>query len=1337
MKLFFAQFLLLISTTIYSQHSYSFRTFSPKGGFYYDGVQSIIQDNDGFIWILLENDLQRFDGYEYKRYTSDFQNPDISNLYNIVKDTAGVLYVSSSNGLFRYDKLTDSFTKYMNEPVLGLDIDRHNIMWCTFNGLLYKLSLADKTLKECRYKDKSIWNIFHCAKQKDGVFLASYFNKIYYSAYDQSGKISLYASLPNDYNIDDILCKENYLWILTEKHGVLKMDVSSKKIEGQWEFRNKEEDFPVSAFYLDKNNKVWIGTQRGLYVLDPATGNFQLYLHSKSDYFSLPNSSVWSIVGDAHQNIWIGTFAGGLCYVNPDEDISIKTYTSDKSSLSHNLVSAFAEDGPLLWLGTEGGGLNCLDRRTDSFTLYKADRKNNRLNSNNVKSLALDFNKRLWIAMYLGGLDCFDTRTKTFRHFLNDPKNKNSLYVNNLRKIILEGDSGLWIAYQIDRPLISFYSFKKNTFTHSIFGDKGYVFDIHKDNVGNLWIVTNKDLYKKDKQTSNIVNVSSKKNEILNARSICTDEADNVWIGTVGRGIIKYDVSTSEFISYPELLSFNVHSVNSICPASSGYLWIGTNFGLFLYDIKRNTYRRFDDSDGLPGNVYYPLASVRGNSGNYYFGGTNGFTIMDARMKTNSQLEPKAVISEFYIDNVPAKSNFKRGNSGNEIILNHNQINFGFKFSSDNYVSPGKNRFKYRLKEYDDRWVTTDAFNRTAMYSKIPSGTYYFEVLAANNDGVWGDVPTVVKIRRQPAPWASWWAYLLYVIFGLAIATAIIYNYVEQRRLKLQLYVDDLNKQKKEEIHQSQLRFVTNISHDFKTPLSLILATLGNLKQEGIKQYYYSILHNNAQRLLNLVNELMDFKTIEHGKMNLQIQATDVNSLLTTLTSDFIDYAQSHDIQFDFSHDQALPDLLPIDKYVVERIVMNLLSNSFKYTKNEGEVKIATYESASKFASSYELARQICDGDVPTDNFLIVISDTGTGISKEMLLSIFDGYYPVNTSNLNQHIGTGIGLALVKSLVLLHKGFIRIYSEYGKGTDIVIGLPTDVSVYDKSELAETQILQSPFDDNTESFDMIEDIKEDILQNEKKRVLIVEDNNDLNKLLSDFLSPYYEIFNTSNGVEATEILQETDIELIISDIMMPLKDGITLCREVKADINTSHIPFILLSAKVELDSKIEGADSGADMYFEKPIDFNLLLLSIKNIFKNQQKLRDYYTKNYYVDSVELSINEQDNIFLKKLMEIIDKNLTYSNMDVNYISSELSMSHSKFYSKLKMLTGKSPVQFILNYKLKLAARMILEQDVSVNQVMEQIGIKSQSYFTNAFKKEFGETPSAFALRRKKKM
>lgn len=550
--------------------------------------------------------------------------------------------------------------------------------------------------------------------------------------------------------------------------------------------------------------------------------------------------------------------------------------------------------------------------------------------------------------------------------------------------------------------------------------------------------------------------------------------------------------------------------------------------------------------------------------------------------------------------------------------------------------------------------------------------------------------------------------------------------------------MENIEKDKKEQIHQAQLRFFTNISHDFRTPLSLIIAALDKLRREGLKEYYYRILNGNAQRLLNLVNELMDFRTVENGMMKLELQPLDINHIVKEIANDFIDYAEQRKIDFQVICDTELPVTIYADRNIVEKIVMNLLNNAFKYTPDNGKILLETRGRKDCFTSEYK--NNFIVGECVDDTFFILVSDTGVGVSHDSISSVFDRFYKVNTVNTDSHLGTGIGLALVKSLVLLHKGSISIFSERGRGTDMVVRLPLDSGMFNESDFIRHQETRAEEIIRTDSEEMatsveMKGMEDELLHSTKKKILIIEDNEDLRMLIAESLSDEFQVMQAGDGVEALKLIEHTDFDLIISDIMMPNKDGISLCNDIKGDMNTSHIPVILLTAKTSLESKIEGVDSGADLYFEKPVDLTYLKLSIQNIFRNRRQLKEHYAKNYYADSCELSSNEQDNKFLKQFIAFIEANMDQSEMDINQIAGELSMSRSKLYTKVKSLTGKSVVEFVLNCRLRKAAKLIIEENMTMREVMMHIGIESQAYFTNSFKKVFGETPTAFAAKHKK--
>ncbi len=1317
--------------------NYKFRTLSPDGGFYYDGVKSIEQDKDGFVWVMMDYELYRFDGYKYKKYYPRFAEMAPTERWifkGMGSDGKGNLYVNTNNGVYRYDKRSNKFARVFGN-VTSLKMDGKDRLWMRRDNLYGLPDLATGEIRVPEYDGKKATyvNPVFCVHNKD---LYTFIYRQVYRYNEAENHFNFCMRLPGEGgNIRFARARMGKMWVYVDKEGLYKIDLSSFEIEDHYKALTEYEENGFRELYVDRKGKIWLGTMKGLYIFDPATGVMTKYKHSTTDVFSLPNNSVWEIYEDRQGNVWIGTYSGKLCYVDMEEGNAFRSYLAGSSGLNYTPVSAFAEDEDYLWIGTEGGGMNRMDKRTGEFKLPTSGQS---VMSNNIKSLLMDGKCNLWVSMFRGGIEVFDAGHRKTAQYKRDRGEAGEMLVNDVRKTVLEGDSGLWVAYQYPVPKISYFSFKEKTFRHislDSVGNYDYLFDILRQGERTLWAISNEALYKLDTQTGEVRKVQPGDSEYLGLFTFCLDDGGNIWIGTIGNGLIKFDTNTLKFIPMKDVLQREVYSIYSIC-YSDGKVWMGTDDGLCCYDTANERLMKFDKRENTQGQVYYPLAVLKGKDGKLYFGGTDGFTVVDPARISCNRYKPRAVISEFFVDHEPVHPKYSVSGSHHTIMLDYDESNFGFEFSADNYQIPEKNMFKYRLKGYNDSWITVDARQRTVMYSKVAAGSYSFEVCAANNDGVWGE-PTVIKVVRSRAPWASVPAYICYALAVLGMAYMVFRYYAEKKRLKMLLYQEDVEREKKEQIHQAQLRFFTNISHDFRTPLSLIIAALDKLRREGLKEYYYRILNGNVQRLLNLVNELMDFRTVENGMMKLELEPIDVNNFVKGIAGDFTDYATERKIDFRIECDEALPAEVYADKNVMEKIVMNLLNNAFKYTRDGGSIVLMTKrgrEFASQWTGHYKV------GDCMEDAFSIVVSDTGVGISGESISSVFERFYKVNTVNADSHLGTGIGLALVKSLVLLHKGSVSIYSEREKGTDMLVCLPMDSSVFNESDFAKRKVggaseastLPPEEDDVQENGKGVE---KEWLPSSARKILIVEDNVDLRELIAEALSDEFQVMQAGDGVEALKLMTEVEFDLVISDIMMPNKDGVSLCNAIKGDVETSHIPVILLTAKTSLESKIEGVDSGADLYFEKPIDLTYLKLSILNVFKNRQQLKEHYAKNYYADSSELATNEQDNKFLKQLVEFVEANMDQSQLDVNSIAEELGMSRSKLYTKVKGLTGKSVVEFVLNCRLRKAARLIIEENLTMKEVMMYVGIESQPYFTNSFKKVFGETPTVFANKHRK--
>lgn len=1344
-----------------------FRILSPDGGLGNNAIIGFAHSKSGFVWVLMSDDLFRFDGYSYKRYSGLIKKYNISKRWiftDIEEDASGNLYISTSNGLFQYNYSTDNFDLIDKSFIQTVKEDYKGNLWLLRLNRVGIFDRNKRTFLEVGLnggKPMSTDEPFFSIDGKN-LFFANRKGEVYKYDFNQF-EFKLECKIDIKSKITKIRQSKELLWLLTEKDGLFGVDTSNGKIIKKHDFfsTGNFRNVPARSLLID-NKFIWIGTQKGLYKMNMYTGEYVHYQHLKTDPFSIPNNSIWRIYEDKLGNKWFGTYSGGIAYLNYSETAKFTSYLTNMDKTNHSGFSCFLEFNKQLWIGTQGGGLSIFDKKLQKIASFTHDVNRNSLSYDNINTLAKDNQNRIWIGTILAGIDVYDLKSHKFYNF-NTKDSKSKILNDQISKFVAEADSGLWIAYSHAGYELTYLSFKNTTFSHLRFNTSekntlygGDIVDVSRDNAGVLWVASRNRLHWMDvkKRILHVVPVDSVQQPILMNMNVQTVYADNqsnsIWIGTIENGLIRYDKQLKKFDILNGIFQYNIHSVYSICADDTGAVWMGTNNGLVMYNPKSNTYNHFDKRDGLVDRVYYKSSCYKDSDGLLYFGGIDGFTVIDPKkLKLNTVL-PDALITEFFVDNNPVSVTTERSpltepiTITNKIVLSHNQQNFGFEISSSNYFIPEKNRFRYRLKGYDEKWLEVDAGKRTISYTKVPAGRYTFEVMASNNDGMWSSKPKMIEIVVKPAPLLSWWAYLIYVILLFSIAYVILFYYLRQKHYKLKLYYETLEAKQKEENHQAQLRFFTNISHDFKTPISLILASLDRINADkiSIPERLYSNINNNAKRLLNLVNELMDFRAVENGKRQLKISESNLNEFVEYCANDFKEQAIQRKIYFQLINDSKLFSRLYFDGNIMEKIVLNLLNNAFKYTQNGGHVTLQTYYDINDFRSDYANSSYVNKPETDIPMFGFVIKDSGVGISAQSIDRVFDRFYRVEENQDDLHIGSGVGLALVKSLVSLHKGMIAIYSERNMGTDILVAFPKNKDIYSPEDFVDNRelnimerelnslLMDIPISEDTESTS--ED--KNYFSRVKRRILIAEDNVELRQLISEALMDNYEVCQAENGLLAIQMLDTMEVDVIISDIMMPEKDGITFCREVKQNINYCHIPFVMMTAKGGLDTRIDGIDSGADAYLEKPISFKLLKLTIQNLLKQQGRVREYYAKNIFVDDSEVIGNERDNEFIKKFIDVVDQFISKNDVDINYIAMELSMSRSKLYAKVKSLTNKTIVEFIRTYRLRKAAKLMIEKGLNVIEAMDEVGIESASYFTHAFKKEFGETPTGFVARMK---
>lgn len=819
-----AALLLAAADNCRAEQQYKFRTLSPEGGFYYDGVKSVGQDADGFIWVLMDNELQRFDGYQYKRYYPRFRDllPGAEwHFAAMATDPAGRLYVTTNNGLFTYNRTADTFDKLIDGSAYNISSDRAGNLWVDMASRTYRIDPQTLVPDTLACEGRPVGNIWSSHSTDESVYMGSTQGRLYRYGY-ATGRFELFHKFPDDQTIQGLAVTDGLLWAVTSGTGIYAFDEGTGTVVRHYEppAPGGGPQAPPRDLLADKYGRLWIATQAGIRIFDPATGADTLLVHSAGDMFSIPNNSVWCLFEDHRRNVWVGTFSGGLCMADLDDTKMFHTYTPATTALSHGTVSAFAEDGSTVWTGTEGGGLNRFERNGRVITQILSSLDGHGPASNHIKSIVTGPSGELYIGTFLGGLDIYDPATGRFTN--HRAGRDNSLLDNNIRKLVRDGDRGLWIIYQTNVSVVSHYSFSGRTFTHHYFDKKDngwYLLDMVRGGGDDLWILSSKNLYLFDTATGQARSVLSDRIPYLNGRSICLDQHGDVWIGTVGHGLVRYSPSEDTMEVIEGIGDLNISAVYSIIADDRGDVWMGTDNGLVKYDTDAGTFLRFDSTDGLQGQVYYPLACMKASDGVIFFGGTGGFTAVQPEAIRRNPHPPRVIISEFLLDNAPGIPPSRRGGGygTGEIVLPYTQTNFGFRISADNYMIPEKNSFRYRLAGYDNRWVTVDVSGRNILFTKMPAGSYRFEVQAANNDGVWGPV-TTVSVRRRAAPWATGYAYLLYALIAGAAAYTVIRFHRQRKELRMELYRDKLEKEQNEELHQAQLRFFTNISHDFRTP---------------------------------------------------------------------------------------------------------------------------------------------------------------------------------------------------------------------------------------------------------------------------------------------------------------------------------------------------------------------------------------------------------------------------------------------------------------------------------------------------------------------------------------
>ncbi|MCX2575161.1 hybrid sensor histidine kinase/response regulator transcription factor [Pedobacter sandarakinus] len=1319
-----ALFLFIIgflSTNTFAQKIF-FKHYTVMDGLCANTIWDIQQDNQGYMWFGTKYGLSRFDGYNFKsfQHQKGVQGSIGNNfIRKIFKFDYKTFWIGTDEGIFIFDLQTEKFTAF--KPVENYFV---NDIFRSANGEIW-IATKEKGVYRYQPKTKKIINYATNSRLK----ISS--NEIAKIIQDDSGNlwIGTYGkgidvlnpktnqlrhykaekgSLSSNVILD--LYKDHFgnIWIGTMAGGLNVWDKATNTFKTyQKGPANSISDNIVRAIYEPKPGILYLGTEKGLNVLDTQNQQFTVYQNKNNDPFSINDDAVYKVFKDKEGGIWAGTYFGGLNYYHGNS-LSFEFYypSGVKNSLSGNAVSAFLETKPgSIWVGTEDGGLNYFNAADKTFKKFPFQANQDSLSYHNIHALYKDKEGNIWVGMYTGGLNILNPKTGKIKRYKSDPNRANTLSDNSIYSIDEDRQGRIWISTISG---LNLYDKEKDSFIR-IKGknlDKSCIYQVYQDKDSIIWIATyDNGLIRMDKNGGlTQFAYSSSSNSISANKVICIldDDEGNLWLGTDGSGLNVLNKKTGKFITYDQANWVKSAVIYGIVKDNTGKMWFSTNNGVFEFDPKSKTNRSFGKWDNLQSQQYNYKAFYKDTSGKLYFGGINGFNSFHPGDVKKPLAIPRISFTNFQLFNkdVEVRNDgvLKRSiNYTDEIILAYNQSVLSIEYASLSFIAPNKVNYAFKMEGFDKNWNHVGG-QRKATYTNLPPGEYTFMVKELDELSPSRAPVSTLKIVISPPFYKSLPAYMLYliaIVLGLIWLRKYIYN---KERKRNQIKLERLKNKSEQDFYKQKIEFFTAMAHEIRTPLSLIIAPLEKLlgKKEKDPDTFgqLQVMEENSDRLLTLVNQLLDFRRIESDIFEIHVEKIDLVYLVHSIKDRFLPMAEKNALEFSINSQFQKMEVC-VDQEAVMKILSNLLINAFKFARKKLEIGINDFQISATGEKMISIS----------------IEDDGIGIPKKQLDSIFKKFFKV--SNEEHHYtnlgGTGIGLALAKSLTEKHGGSLKVESIEGAKTIFTVLIPF------KEEI------------KIEESDTIE-----IADNEgQQSVLLVEDDPALlDFLYKSFLSDGYHVVKSKNGAEALKKLDKNHIDIVISDVMMPVMDGIELCKTIKNDINFSHLPVVLLTAKTNTEAEIAGLESGADAYIPKPFKWKQLSLLVKNLLELQSNLKLRFAQNPFETTDILIAGTRDKKFLENITQIIEERISDPQLSVEDLGKELGLSRSSLYKKLKSKTGYVPNEFVRLIRLKAAAKLLTQQEYNISEIGYMVGFSSHSYFSKCFFSQFKLTPSEFA-------
>jgi len=1297
--------------SLYSQQFY-FKKYQVENGISHNTVWCIMQDSYGFIWFGTSDGLNRFDGYEFKVYKNIYKDSSSlgnNQVYTLCEDRNKNIWVGTSNGIYIYNCNTEKFSLFdkktdfdvlISSDIKKIHLSKSGKIWIATLGQGFFIYDPEKeTLSQNSNYTPFVWDI---SEDNSGhIYISSHEEGLL--CFTQNGRFiqkeTSYVNFENKGNIqiNSIEYIDNKIWFSIGTSYLGCLDPKNWNCK----YYKSDDINTIRAISKYSEKELLLGTDNGLYWFNTSNKEFNK-IESPADFRGLSDQTIYAILQDKEGGYWISTYLGGVNYL-AKQTKRFEYYPNSTISLlsgetQGKVVNAFCEDlHRNIWIG----GQNSL-RLFDNESQKLKDPVSNQWD---VKTLLMD-GDNLWVGTLGKGIKVINTKNNQITEHLHYRHLTNSICSNDVLSLYKDKKGDIYVGTSWG---ICSYNRETNDFTTlNYVGTMISVVDMLVDKSNNLWVATlNSGVFRcnLDLLHWSYFSYDASDDRSLGNNSIITlfeDTNGILWFGTDGGGLYYY-IEGEGFYNYdPESKILPSNIIYAIEEDNSGYLWISTNAGLLRVNIdNKQDYKLFTKENGLQNNQFNPRASLKASTGKFYFGGINGFnTFFPDEFKGNLYIPPVYITNIRFHDkkNNDIKSIItdKPAYLSGKISIPYNQNDIIIDFASLSYEDNRRNKYQYKLEGFDNGWIYSS--ENTTSYSNLSPGKYTFYVRGSNNDGKWNEEITSIQITIIPPWWRSTLAYICYIILICGLLF-ILYIYAKKKaNEKISKQIEKYNIEKEKEVYQSKIDFFVNLVHEIRTPLSLIklpLEKVTEIHRDGKTGKYLSIVNKNIDYLLNVVNQLLDFQKMESKKVSLRYEVQNINALIESIYNQFASIAELKAISLTIEVPEE-ERIYIIDSDAITKILINLVSNAIKFAYSLINIRLEYFDGS----------------------FAVIVSDDGTGVSHAEKNRIFEAFYQTQEKN---NKGIGIGLAFSKQLAEAHNGTLTVDdNEYGGATF-------------RLHIIEKEIEESP--ENIEETIIEVPNQEPYRSSEFKscRILIVEDNVELLNLISDMLSDSFIVIKANNGIEALDKLMQEPVDIVVSDVMMPEMDGYELTHKIKTDINISHIPVILLTAKVSTEAKIEGMEQGADVYIEKPFSIKYLKIQIENLLKLRLSFQEmmikmpFYTKNTSV------VSKKDQEFLAKLKTEIETHLSDSDFSIDSIAEAMFMSRSNFYRKIKSITGMAPNDYLKTIRLNKAAELLMDEDVRIGDIYIQVGFSSSSYFAKCFKNQFNVSPKDYKDRK----